>query len=188
MRLRPPALDTASLFALGGALAAFPLASLHFFSREQVQFGGDVHFTGVGLTALVAAVAAVALTIVGARRQDARTVLVGTAFSAMAALLALHGLATPGMLVGPNGVVSFTGGATLPVGAAVLALSAVPAFRRPEGVRPLLVLQAVLLCTIIALGAVGMLSPETVPGVPEAGSDAAKTLLAVGLAFYALLA
>jgi putative nucleotidyltransferase with HDIG domain len=188
MRPRTTTEQVVPILALGGAIAAFPLAAMHFFSREQVQFGGDIHFGGVGITALAAAVAAVALTIVGARRRDARTVLVGTSFSAMAALLALHGLATPGMLVGPNGVVSFTGGATLPVGAAVLALSVVPAFRRPEGVRLLLVLQAVLLCTIVALGAVGMLRPDSVPGVPEAGSDAAKTLLAVGLAFYALLA
>ena len=187
MRLRPPALDTASLFALGGALAAFPLASLHFFSREQVQFGGDVHFTTVGLTALTAAVAAIALTIVGARRGDARTVLVGTAFSSMAGLLALHGIATPGMLIGPNGVVSFTGGATLPIGGAVLALSALPALRRPGGVKPLLVLQAALLAAILGLGALGMLVPSSVPGVPEPRSAPALALLGVGLLFYGLL-
>jgi len=188
MRPRGKTEQVVPVLALGGAIAAFPLAAMHFFSREQVQFGGDIHFGGVGVTALAAAVAAVALTIVGARRRDARTVLVGTSFSAMAALLALHGIATPGMLVGPNGVVSFTGGATLPVGAAVLALSAFPAFRRPEGVRPLLFLQAALLTTIVALGAIGLLRPDSVPGVPEPGSDAAKTLLAAGLAFYALLA
>jgi HD domain len=176
------------LLALGGALALFPLASLHFFSREQVQFGGDVHFGGVGLTALVAAVAAVALTIAGARRHDARTVLVGTAFSAMATLLALHGIATPGMLIGDNGVVSFTGGATLPIGGAVLALSALPALRRPAGVRPLLILQGVLLIAIAALGTVGMLFPATVPAVPEPRSAAAMALLLIGLSFYTLLA
>jgi putative nucleotidyltransferase with HDIG domain len=175
------------VLAFGGALAAFPLAALHFFSRRQVQFGGDVHFGGVGLTALAAAAAAVALTIVGARRRDARTVLVGTAFSAMAALLALHGLATPGLLVGPNGVISFTGGATLPVGGAVLALSALPALRRPGGVRPLLLLQGVLLCTIVALGVIGMLVPSAVPAVPEPRSFAALTVLWIGLAFYGLL-
>jgi len=187
MRLRRPALHTTPLFALAGALALFPLASLHFFSREQVQFGGDVHFSGVGLTALVAAAAAVALTIVGARRNDARTVLVGTAFSAMATLLALHGIATPGMLVGPNGVVSFTGGATLPIGGAVLALSALPALRRPGGVRPLLVLQAALLVAIAALGAVGLAFPQAVPAVPEPRSTPALLLLGIGLLFYGLL-
>jgi putative nucleotidyltransferase with HDIG domain len=175
------------VLALGGAVAAFPLAAMHFFSREQVQFGGDVHFGGVGLTALAAAIAAVVLTIVGAKRRDGRTVLVGTAFSTMAALLALHGLATPGMLVGPNGVVSFTGGATLPVGGAVLALSALPSLRRPSGVRRLLVLQAVLLGGVITLGAIGMLIPSAVPGVPEPGSPAALTLLVVGVAFYGVL-
>jgi HD-GYP domain-containing protein (c-di-GMP phosphodiesterase class II) len=188
MRLRRPALQTVPLLALSGALAALPLAALHFFSREKVQFGGDVHFTGVGLTALVAALAAVALTIVGARRKDARTVLVGTAFSTMAMLLALHGIATPGMLIGPNGVVSFTGGATLPLGGAVLALSALPVLRRPSGVKPLLVLQGLLLVTIGILGAVGMLAPSTVPGVPEPRSAAALALLAIGLVFYGLLA
>jgi putative nucleotidyltransferase with HDIG domain len=186
--MRPSTTDhVVPVLALGGALAAFPLAAMHFFSREQVQFGGELHFGGVGLTALVAAVAAVALTVVGARRHDGRTVLVGTAFSVMAALLALHGIATPGMLVGSNGVVSFTGGATLPVGGAVLALSALPAFRRPGGVGPLLILQVILLTAVIALGAVGMLIPSTVPGVPEPRSAVALMLLAIGLVFYALL-
>jgi putative nucleotidyltransferase with HDIG domain len=187
MRPRGGTEHVVPFLVVGGALAAFPLATMHFFSHQKVQFSGEFHFTAVGLTALVAAIAAVALTIVGAKRQDGRTVLVGTAFSAMAALLALHGIATPGVLVGYNGVVAFTGGATLPVGGAVLALSALPALRRPSGVRPLLALQFVLLIAIIALGAVGMLKPSTVPGVPEAGSRAADLLLIVGLGFYAIL-
>ena len=175
------------VLALGGALAAVPLAAMHFFSREKVQFGAEVHFVGVGLTALPAAAAAVALTIVGARRRDTRTVLVGTAFSAMAALLALHGIATPGLLFGQNGVVSFTGGATLPIGGAILALSALPAFRRTSGVRPLLILQGALLGSIVVLGALGMLMPTFVPAVPEPRSAPALALLGIGLGFYTLL-
>jgi putative nucleotidyltransferase with HDIG domain len=175
------------LLAVGGALAAFPLAAMHFFSRESVQFGGTVHFVGVGLTALPAAAAAVALTVVGARRRDTRTVLVGTAFSAMAALLALHGIATPGLLFGDNGVVSFTGGATLPIGGAILALSALPAFRRVGGIRPLLILQGSLLAAIVAMGVSGMLIPSLVPGVPEPRSTPALALLVIGVAFYTLL-
>ena len=175
------------VLALGGALAAFPLAAMHFFSREKVQFGAEVHFVGVGLTAVPAAAAAVALTIVGARRRDTRTVLVGTAFSAMAALLALHGIATPGLLFGQNGVVSFTGGATLPIGGAILALSALPAFRRTSGVRPLLILQGALLASILVLGALGMLMPTFVPAVPEPRSAPALALLGIGLGFYTLL-
>jgi putative nucleotidyltransferase with HDIG domain len=187
MRPRGGTEHVVPFLVMGAALAAVPLATMHFFAREKVQFTGEFHFTAVGLTAAVAAVAAVALTIVGAKRKDARTVLVGTAFSAMAALLALHGIATPGVLVGYNGLVAFTGGATLPVGGAVLALSALPALRRPSGVRPLLGLQFVLLIAIIALGAIGMLKPSTVPDVPEAGSTEANLLLVVGLGFYAIL-
>ena len=173
---------------LGAALAAFPTAAGHFFGGEKVAFGGGVHFYGVGVTALAAALAAVALTVIGARRRDGRTVLLGTAFSVMAALLALHGIATPYVFVGMNGVVSLTGGATLPIGGAILALSAVPRFRRPEGVGLLLVLQGALLAVVVGLGVTAFVAPSLVPSVPEPRSAQALTLLAGGLLFYAVLA
>lgn len=173
--------------AIGLVVAAAPIVWMKAVAHRHVMFGGEAHFTWVGLTALVAALAAVALTVVGARKRDGRTIIVGTAFSTMAALLALHGLATPGILVGMNGVVAFTGGATLPVGAAVLALSALPSLRRPRSVRNLVILQIVLLCSVITLGAVGMLFPSVVPAVPETGSTEAIALLVVGMALFALL-
>lgn len=173
--------------AVGAAVALFPSLTINVFAHRHAMFHGQVHFSGVGLTALAAAFAAIALTIVGARRNDGRTVIVGTAFSVMAALLALHGIATPGMLVGMNGVVGFTGGATLPVGAAVLALSALPSLRRPRSVRPLIMLQIVLLAGVLALGAVGLLVPSAVPNVPAPRSTEAYILLAVGLTLFALL-
>jgi len=178
----------APILIVGGALAAFPTAAGHFLGGNEVAFGGSVHFYGVGMTALAAAAAAVALTVIGARRRDGRTVLLGTAFSVMAALLSLHGIATPYFLVGENGVVSFTGGATLPIGGAILALSAIPRLRRPDGVRSLLILQASLLALIAAMGITAFSDPALVPGVPQSRSPAALALLAVGLAFYALLA
>jgi putative nucleotidyltransferase with HDIG domain len=169
-------------------MAVFPTAAGHFFARDKVAFGADVHFVGVGLTAAAATAAALVLTLIGARRRDGRTVLIGTAFSVMAALLALHGIATPGIVMGDNGVVSFTGGATLPIGGAILALAALPQLRRPEDVRSLLLLQGVLLVAVLGLGATGIAFPQLVPAVPKPGSPAALMLLAVGLAFYALLA
>src|SRR5918999_5881350 len=174
----------APILVVGGALAALPTAAGHFFARDKVSFGGELHFVGVGMTAVAATAAAIALTILGARRQDGRAVLIGTAFSVMAALLALHGIATPDILMGYNGVVSFTGGATLPIGGAILALAALPQFRRPTQVRPLIVVQAILLVGVLCLGITGFLFPQLVPGVPEPGSAAAITLLIVGLAFY----
>ena len=112
--------------ALLGAGALVPGAALTFFAHHSHHLGTNTHFIGVGVSAVMASVAALALTVVGVRRQDGRVVLVGSAFTVMAALLAIHGLATPGVLIGDNGVISLTGAATLPVGGAVLALTALP--------------------------------------------------------------
>ena len=184
---RRTALQVAPALAIGLATALIPFLAIRSFGHRHVMFTGQTHFSGVGLTALAAALASLVLTVQGARQRDGRTVLVGTAFSVMAALLALHGLATPGILIGMNGVVAFTGGATLPVGAAVLALSALPALRRPRSMWPLIVLQICLLVGVITLGLVGMLVPSAVPSVPATGSREAIALLVVGLGLFVLL-
>lgn len=176
------------MLAAAAFLACVPPALLHFVGREKVLFGGGLHFWGVAAGALLATVSALALTVVGARRRDGRAVLVGSAFSVMAALLVLHGLTTPDVIVGMNGVVAFTGGSTLPVGGAILALSVLPVLRRPEAVKPILVLLAISVVVIGCLGAAAILDPNLVPDVPESGSPLAWTVLLIGLAFYGLLA
>jgi HD-GYP domain-containing protein (c-di-GMP phosphodiesterase class II) len=177
-----------SVLAMLGAVAAGPAAIVHFFGGQKVYIEETVHFFGIGFSAGFAALAAVALTREGRRRGDGRAVLVGTAFSAMAALLLVHGLTTPEVLTGDNGVVAFSGAATLPVGGAVLALSAVPpAGGGPRSVRPLLRLQALLLILIGALGAVGILAPDLVPTVPKPSSPVAIAALAAGLVFFLAL-
>ncbi|MEA2364554.1 MAG: hypothetical protein QOI32_66 [Thermoleophilaceae bacterium] len=175
------------MLGLLAACAVVPGAAVHFFGETEVSVPGTVHFVAIGLSAGLAALAAVGLTVVGARRGDARSVLIGTAFSSMAALLSIHGLMTPGYLVGDNGLVAFAGAATLPVGGAVLALAVVPELRRPSAVRPVLVLQLGLLVVIVALGLVGAFEPSFVPGVPEAASTPAWIVLWIGVAFYGLL-
>jgi hypothetical protein len=179
--LREPAL------AAGATCAIAPPAVLHFFGGKQVMFGHWTHFLLAGVTAIAATAAAIALTIAGARRRDGRTVVIGMAFSVMASLLVIHGVATPGLLVGMNGVVAFSGAATLPVGGTLLVLATLPSLRRPGAVSPLLVLQALLFSGVLVLGAVGMLFPDSVPGVPEPRSDAAIAALVAGLAFYGLV-
>jgi putative nucleotidyltransferase with HDIG domain len=174
--------------ALLGIGALVPGVSLHFLAHHDAhRLGSSAHFIGVGVSALIAAFAALALTLVGVRRQDGRVVLVGSAFTVMAALLAIHGLATPGVVIGNNGVISLTGAATLPVGGAVLALSALPALRRPQGIRALLVLQGVALIGVVGLGVVGMAVPSLVPAVPAPASGPAIVALVLGAAFYAVL-
>ena len=177
-----------ALLVTAAACAVLPPALIHFFARQEVSVEGIVHFAAVGASAAAATAASLALTIAGARRGDGRTVLIGTAFSVMAALLVVHGVATPGFLVDSNGVIKFSGAATLPVGGALLALCTVRALRRPAAVKPLLWLQGVLLAGVLALGAVGLLYPSVVPRVPETNSPAALVTLAVGLGFYGLIA
>jgi putative nucleotidyltransferase with HDIG domain len=176
-----------SLLALLAACAVVPAAAIHFFGETEVQIDGKVHFLPIAISAGLAAAAALALTMAGARRGDARSVLIGTAFSSMAALLSIHGLTTPGFIVGDNGLVSFSGALTLPLGGAVLALAAVPELRRPSAVRPVIALQATLIVGILTLGLAGMLQPDAVPAVPEAGSTAAWIVLGLGIVFYGAL-
>ena len=178
---------TVSLLALLAACAVVPGAVIHFFGETQVEIPSGFHFFALGISAGLAAAAAVVLTVSGARRGDARSVLIGTAFSSMAALLCIHGLMTPGFLVGMNGLVAFAGAATLPVGGGVLALAVIPELRRPGAVKPVLLLQAVLLTLIVVLGTVGLVDPELVPSVPEPGSTAAWIALVVGLVLYVAL-
>ena len=52
------------MFALAAFVACVPPALLHFVGRNEVYFGGNVHFFGVALGALVATVSAAALTVV----------------------------------------------------------------------------------------------------------------------------
>jgi hypothetical protein len=175
------------LLALAAFAAILPAALLHFVGSENVFIGDWIHFGGVALGAGVATLSALALTIAGARQRDGYAVLVGSAFSVMAALLCLHGLATPGIVVDDSGVAAFTGGATLPIGGAILALGALSALRRPAAVRPLLWLLAAGVAFIFGLGAAAIVEPGLVPSVPEPRSTAAWIVLSLGLAFYGVL-
>ena len=176
------------ILALIAACALVPAGVLHFFGSEDVYPPSWVHFAFIAVSATIAACAAIALTYAGAKRDDGRTVLLGTAFTAMTAMLAVHGLSTPGIIAEPNGVIALAGAAVLPLGGAVLALSTLPALRRPRAVKPLLLLDGALLVGIIGLGIVGLTFPSLVPPVPETGSPAALVLLAVGLTFFGALA
>ena len=176
------------LVAAVAAFAVIPGAVMEWAKAEPVDAGAGTHFTLVALAALAATVAAAILTVAGARRRDGRTVLLGTAFSTMTALLAVHGLATPGVIVGPNGVVAIAGAASLPAGALVLALSALPGLRRPRRIAPLIAAQIAIAVAILALGASALVFPALVPSVPETGAPAAYAVLAAGVALMLLIA
>jgi hypothetical protein len=176
------------LLALVALSALLPAAVLHRFGSTQLPLDGRDHFMLVAIGAAVAALASAGLTTAGVRNGDGRTVLLGTAFSTMTALLAVHGMATPGVIVGPNGVIALAGGISLPAGGAVLALSALPSLRRPRRMGPLLALQAGLAVAIVALGVLGLVFPSLVPAVPKRGSVEAVPVMILGVALFTLLA
>jgi HD-GYP domain-containing protein (c-di-GMP phosphodiesterase class II) len=176
------------ILALLGACAVVPVASLLAFGGVQVLPPMWVHFYGVGVSAAVATAAAVVLTTVGARERDSRTVIVGGGFALMASLLAVHGLSTPGVILGNNGLIALTGAATLPVGAAVLALAALPPFTGPRAIRRILAVEAAVAAAIIVVSVLGAAVPRLVPALPTARSASAIVLFAVGLGLYGALA
>jgi HD-GYP domain-containing protein (c-di-GMP phosphodiesterase class II) len=168
--------------------AGLPVAALIAFGERMVMPPLWVHFYGVGVSALVATAAAATLTIVAAKSGDVRTVVVGGGFSLMAALLAVHGLTTPGVLIGNNGLIAVSGAATLPVGGCVMALSALPQFGSARAIPRVLAVQIALASAIVLFSIVGVLDPKAVPGVPAPRSAAALVLFALGLAVYGALA
>ena len=175
------------LLVLGAPLAVAPAVVELVIGGDPASFTGRVHVIAVGFTALAAAVAAVALSIFGARRRDGRAVLAATAFAVMAGLLALHGLSTPGIFVGDNGVIAITGGLTLPVGAMILLLSVAVPRGMLRRVGPLLAFEGAAIAGLLLLGATALAAPSIVPPVPEPSSFSALTLLALGLFAFGLL-
>jgi HD-GYP domain-containing protein (c-di-GMP phosphodiesterase class II) len=176
------------ILALLAACAAVPVVLLLALGEIEVMPPMWVHFYGVGVSALVAMAAAVVLTTAGAREGDSRTVIVGGGFALMAALLAVHGLVTPGVLVGPNGLIALTGAATLPVGGIVLTLAALPPFTGPRAIPHVLALEATVGVGIVAVSVLGAAVPSLVPSVPDPGSPAAVATFAVGVLVYGALA
>jgi putative nucleotidyltransferase with HDIG domain len=173
---------------MAAAAAAVPLVILATAGSRPVDLTPEAHFWPVVLAAGTAAVVAVGLTAAGVRGRDGRVILLGTAFSTTTALLTVHGFATPGVLVGMNGVIALAGGISLPVGAGLLALTALPGLRRPKRIAPLLILQAVLAVGVLGLGAALLAFPTVVPAVPQAGSPPAIALLVFGVGCLLILA
>jgi putative nucleotidyltransferase with HDIG domain len=167
--------------------ALIPAAIVVLIGSHAVMMPKQLHFGLVGGAAAITSFASLALTIAGARARDGRAVLMGTAFSTMTALFALHGLSTPGYIVGPNGVIALAGGLSIPVGAYLLALTALPPLRRTRNVAPLIAVQVVLFVGVLALGSLALADAALVPAVPEPKSPPALVLLAAGAATLLLL-
>src|SRR4051812_12050173 len=158
------ALALTLLAALGPYVLVLTLGSTPYMLPAAMHFGL------VSTAAVITSIASLALSIAGARARDGRSVLMGMAFSTMTALFAVHALATPGFIVGMNGVIALAGGLSVPVGAGLLALTALPSLRRPGQVQRLIIAQGVVFAAVLLLGLVGVAPPPAGPAVPPAQS------------------
>src|SRR5688572_3946219 len=99
--------STSTTRILAALAAVTPLVVLVFLrgdiGRDAIWFNDGAHFWLVGGIGLAAAVVGLAIGEAAGRRGDPRLSLVALAFLASAAFLALHALATPGVILdGPN--------------------------------------------------------------------------------------
>ena len=162
------------------ALAAVPIVVVGLWGEHPAKLTPTLHFGLVGGAATLTSLASLLLSVAGARARDGRAILMGTAFSTMTALFAIHALSTPGFFVGKNGMIALAGGLSVPVGCVLLTLTALPALRRPANVRGLLAVQLTLFTGILVVGALGMAFPQDIPAVPQVKSSPADLLFGVG--------
>jgi HD-GYP domain-containing protein (c-di-GMP phosphodiesterase class II) len=156
--------------------------------HDMIMFGPVVHMIVVGAAGALAGAASVVMSVVATRRNDGRAVWLGMAFSVMAAMLVIHALATPGVILPANGVVQIAGALNLPVGGTILAASALPLLRRPRRASVLLSVQLAVVGAIAAIGAGLLVLPSPVPVVPEPSSVVANLIFVAGAIPLALLA
>jgi hypothetical protein len=147
-----------------------------------------VHLIAVAAAGLVAGAAAIAMSVIAVRLNDGRAVLLGFAFSVMSVLLVFHALATPGVLIGDNGLVQAAGALNLPLGGTILAASALPALRRPRSAATVLRVQVLVLVFLVAVGTLGLLFPAIIPAVPEYETLAAQLVFLAAAPLLAVLA
>ena len=103
----------------------------------------------------------------------------------MAALLCLHGLATRASSSASTASWIHRKG-VLPVGGAILALSALSALRRPSAVGPLLWLFGAGVVLVLGLGVAALADPRLYRPFPSQGARLVDDVVAA-LVFYALL-
>ena len=168
--------------------AIVPIVVVVAIGTRPAMLTAQQHFGLVVTAAAIACMASLALSFAGARARDGRAMLMGTAFSTMTALFTVHALATPTILhPGFNGMMPLAGGLSVPIGAVLLGLTALPALRRPRCVRPLVALQVTLFLGVMGFGLYGLLNPTVLPAVPKAKSQPALGLLFIGAFCLGLL-
>ena len=180
------------LATAGGAVAiglapVVPLLMAHNTAAFDVP---NVHFYAVSTTAILCAALAIVLGVVGIRRHDRRSAAVGAGFTVMAALLAVHGLTTPGFLIedGYYAAVGVSGALAVPLGGAVILATLLSRPRSRGHVRDLVYLQAGVVVAAVAFGLLALLDPGAIPSVPVALRPLVWWIVGVNALVYGVLA
>src|SRR3954454_13342602 len=145
------------MLAILAVAAVVPVLAIAGTAGTHVMPASWFHAAFAGAGGALTAVAAVALSVSAAHQRDGRAVLLSLAFSVMATGLLVLAFATPGWLVGMNGLVQLAGALNLPAGGLILAASALPALRRPVRVGALLRLQVVIVAVLALVGVIATL-------------------------------
>ena len=168
--------------------ALVPVLVYFLTAGVMIHLPAIVHLVAVSAAGALAGGAAVALSVIAVRLNDGRAVLLGFAFSVMAVMLVFHALATPGVLVGDNGLVQAAGALNIPLGGLILAASALPSLRRPRSARTVLRLQLGVLAVLVLVGTAGLAFDSLIPVVPRYESLSAELIFVVGAPMLGLLA
>ena len=147
------------------------------------------HFWLVLVSALLSFLLGLLMAEAAGRRGDARVLLVALAFLAGSGFLALHALATPGVLLaGKNAGFQIASAIGLLLAAGFAAASAVPLgeawARAVLRERRLLLASVAVSLAVWAVLALGTLPPLEDPITPEAARDPLLVLWALGMALY----
>jgi putative nucleotidyltransferase with HDIG domain len=170
------------------ALAAFgPALLLAIAGRHMVMLAPAIHLAVVAVAGGLAMVVSIVMSAVAARRNDGRAVWLGMAFSVMATMLVIHALATPGVILGENGLVQVAGALNIPVGGTLLAASGLAVLRRPRRVKLLLGLQLAVVAELSALGVAILVTSPVIPVVPHPSSLGSTVIFALGASPLLLL-
>jgi HD-GYP domain-containing protein (c-di-GMP phosphodiesterase class II) len=170
------------------ALAVMPAGLMFGAGTRYLMVPGEVHLFVVGTAALLAGLAAAAMSIRAARFSDGRAVLLGFAFSVMAVFLLVHALTTPDVLMPANGVVQAAGALNLPIGGLILSSAGLAVFRGREHIPLLIRAQFVTLAFLAVAGALAIVFAADIPVVPNPSSVAAEVIFGVTAAPLLLLA
>lgn len=191
-----PAVDerTVSRVVVGATALALPLALvvlLRLTPRIDERWEDTAaHFWLVFSAGAVSVALALAVFEAARRRRDARLVLIGLAFLVSAGFLALHALATPGMLVGGKNAGFVLATPVGLIGAGLLAAASAVEYGFAASQRIVRAAPLLLAAVLAVLGAWAGISVAEIPPLRRAVTPAEVStplgvVAAVGVLFYA---